>query len=39
MDGRKPTGILYVNTHVADPTIEIEHALADPAGCRWFHEC
>ena len=31
MDGRKPTGILYVNTHVADPTIEIEYD-------RWYHD-
>ncbi len=31
MDGRKPTGILYVNTHVADPTMEIEYD-------RWYHD-
>jgi len=24
MDGRTPTGILYVNTHVSDPAVEIE---------------
>ena len=31
MDGRKPTGILYVNTHVDDPTSEIEYD-------RWYHD-
>ncbi len=31
MDGRKPTGILYVNTHVEDPTMEIEYD-------RWYHD-
>jgi hypothetical protein len=31
MDGRKPTGILYVNTHVDDPAKEIEYD-------RWYHD-
>ncbi len=31
MDGRRPTGILYVNTHVDDPTMESEYD-------RWYHD-